>query len=539
MLQALRESEERYRALVELSPDGILVHFGGTIVFANTKAAELLGASSPDDLHGKKVLDFVHPDYREMVVDRIRRLAEEGPTVPLLEEVLVRLDGTTFDAEVVAAAYQLEGGPAVQVVFRDITERKATMDQVRRQRDELGALHHTALGLVRNLDPKQLLQTIVARAAALAGTEHGYLYVRDQEAGDLVVSVGVGDFVGWIGHHLKRGEGIAGTVWATGKPVLVEDYDEWEHRAASFPRGVLHAGLGVPLTSGVELVGVIGLAHVERGQVFGDEAVSLLSRFAQLASLALHNAELYENVRAGLERERELTHQLRAADEMKNTFLAAVSHELRTPLSAVMGVAQTLERELDRLPPEEVRELLHGLSTKASTLNRLLSDLLDLDRLSRGILEPQRRSVEVGELIRRVVDQMEVVDRPVRVEATPVTVPVDAAKIERVVENLVSNAIRHTAPGGAIWVGCRPTEDGGALLWVDDEGPGVPDEIAEAIFEPFRQGPSQHAHSPGVGVGLSLVARFAELHGGRAWVEPRMSGGSSFKVYLPGSEADG
>ena len=80
--------------------------------------------------------------------------------------------------------------------------------------------------------------------------------------------------------------------------------------------------------------------------------------------------------------------------------------------------------------------------------------------------------------------------------------------------------------------------DGGVLVTVDDEGPGVPEDMREAIFEPFRQIPGRSPHSPGVGVGLSLVARFAELHGGRAWVEPRPEGGSSFRVFLPDAEPD-
>jgi two-component system sensor histidine kinase MtrB len=100
------------------------------------------------------------------------------------------------------------------------------------------------------------------------------------------------------------------------------------------------------------------------------------------------------------------------------------------------------------------------------------------------------------------------------------------------VENLLVNAARHTPPDCTIWVKVVP-EDGGVLITVEDQGAGVPEELRETIFEPFRQGPGAPAHSPGVGIGLSLVARFAELHAGRAWVEERPGGGASFKVFLP------
>jgi signal transduction histidine kinase len=115
----------------------------------------------------------------------------------------------------------------------------------------------------------------------------------------------------------------------------------------------------------------------------------------------------------------------------------------------------------------------------------------------------------------------------------PVTIAADPRKLERIVENLLANTIRHTPKRTRVWIGTRAT-DGGALITVADEGPGVPSELHEAVFEPFRQGPSPSSHAPGVGVGLALVARFAELHGGRAWVEDREGGGASFRVFLPG-----
>ena len=104
--------------------------------------------------------------------------------------------------------------------------------------------------------------------------------------------------------------------------------------------------------------------------------------------------------------------------------------------------------------------------------------------------------------------------------------------MERIVENLVTNAVRYTPPGTPVWVKVGSHERG-ALITVEDAGPGVSPELRKAIFEPFRQGEEVIQHSPGVGVGLTLVKRFAELHGGRAWVEERDGGGASFRVFLP------
>jgi PAS domain S-box-containing protein len=233
-------------------------------------------------------------------------------------------------------------------------------------------------------------------------------------------------------------------------------------------------------------------------------------------------------------REREAAQRLRALDEMKNTFLEAVSHDLRTPLTSILGSALTLEQSGLQMRHEDALDLIGRIAANARKLERLLSDLLDLDRLQRGIITPQRRSTDLDALVRHCVAETEHEDgREITVDVDQVTVEVDAAKVERIVENLLSNAIRHTPATVPVWIRAHE-QDGGILLVVEDAGPGVAEDLREAVFEPFRQLPgSISMHSPGVGVGLTLVRRFAELHGGRAWVEPREGGGASFRVFLP------
>jgi PAS domain S-box-containing protein len=241
-----------------------------------------------------------------------------------------------------------------------------------------------------------------------------------------------------------------------------------------------------------------------------------------------------EALRRALQREREAGARLRALDEMKTTFLHAVSHELRTPLASILGSALTLDNDQVNLSEDDARDLIRRLGLNSRKLDRLLSDLLDLDRLDRGILEPNRLPVDLAAMTRRLVDDqsLPLAGRPIEVVTDPILAEVDPAMVERIVENLLINAVRHTERGTAIWVCVRAVEDG-VLVTVEDAGPGVPEELRAGLFEPFRQGPGRDEHSPGVGIGLSLVARFAELHGGRAWIEDRPGGGASFKVSLP------
>ena len=240
-----------------------------------------------------------------------------------------------------------------------------------------------------------------------------------------------------------------------------------------------------------------------------------------------------ERERQALERERQAASELRALDEMKNTFLDAVSHELRTPLATVIGIALTLQRAGPSLTEEDTIDLVDRLVANAGKLDRLLADLLDLDRLTKGIVAPQRSPTDLAALVSRVAQEWrQRSGRQVEVVVEPVVAWVDSAKIERVVENLLANAARHTTPGTPVWVKVARRPEG-VLLAVEDAGGGVPQELRATLFEPFRQGPGAAAHAPGVGIGLSLVARFAELHGGRAWVQDRPGGGASFQVLLP------
>ena len=177
-------------------------------------------------------------------------------------------------------------------------------------------------------------------------------------------------------------------------------------------------------------------------------------------------------------------------------------------------------------------EMVGHLAHQASKLDRLLSDLLDLDRLRHGFMRPNLRPTDVQELATRVASDLHSNTHVIDVNGSRVIADVDAPKVERIIENLLANAVNHTPSGTKIMVSVEP-QDGGVLIAVDDDGPGVADEQREAIFGIFNRGTASD-RVPGTGIGLSLVAQFTALHGGSAWVEESASGGASFRVFLPG-----
>jgi PAS domain S-box-containing protein len=254
------------------------------------------------------------------------------------------------------------------------------------------------------------------------------------------------------------------------------------------------------------------------------------------------NAELMaaNRLAVALDRERAAAEHLRTLDELKSGFLQAVSHDLRTPLASVLGISLTLQRGRGLIGPADTDDLLGRLAANARRLDRILTGLLDLDKLDRGIVELRREPVDLASLVAGVVSEAkdELDTHPVNLQLLPIQVLADAAKVERVVENLLANAARHTDPGTPIWVRVEPL-DRGALLCVDDAGPGIPAEQRESIFRPFQRGPAGATYAPGSGVGLALVAQIASLHDGQAWVEDRAGGGASFRVLLPVGNGDG
>jgi PAS domain S-box-containing protein len=235
-------------------------------------------------------------------------------------------------------------------------------------------------------------------------------------------------------------------------------------------------------------------------------------------------------LRKALEREREASERLHAVDEMKNAFLSAVSHELRTPLTVLIGTSDTLARHAETLSREEIQLFGSGLYSKAKELDRLLADLLDLERLRTGTTTITATPADLEALANAVVASSGVArTHPVEVSVTCPIVWVDVFKIERILHNLLVNAAKHTPGSTQVWVRIGETADG-VLIEVEDAGRGVPRELQTSLFEPFRRG---DPHAPtGAGIGLSIVAKFADLHGGRAWVSDREGGGASFSVLV-------
>lgn len=216
---------------------------------------------------------------------------------------------------------------------------------------------------------------------------------------------------------------------------------------------------------------------------------------------------------------------LERSDRAKDESIRVVSHDMRGPLGVIRGFVEMLRDNGDRLSEADKSHALKRIDAVTERLQRLVADVLDLERI-RPDSEPP--PIRVDTLVDEFISALETGGRPVSVQCQPVLAPLDPVHVERIIENLVLNAVRHTPAGTPITV--RVASDaGGVLIEVEDHGPGVADSEKKAIFEPFRRGQGTRV---GTGLGLALVASFAQRYQGRAWVEDRPGGGATFRVFL-------
>jgi signal transduction histidine kinase len=282
----------------------------------------------------------------------------------------------------------------------------------------------------------------------------------------------------------------------------------------------------IPVIDGIAAVLVVGT-----GSPPGPEAqdVEVFRMLASQASLALMNVRRFDEQRQVIERLAEL-------DRMKNDFLSTVSHELRTPLTVITGMGRTLEHQWRSLDDDVRSDLLSRMNANATTLDQVIGQLLDFSKLEGGQLRPDATEIDLTLLLSRVVDRLGTLLRDHRVEMdfdANLRTVADPGLVERVVENLLSNAAKYTPPGSRVLVSAHEGGADDVVVAVSDDGPGIPEgEVARIGERFFRGGDMNTRTTRGTGLGLAVVSEILELHGSRLEVESRVGAGSRFSFRL-------
>jgi two-component system, sensor histidine kinase and response regulator len=577
--EALRETEERYRQMFhEHRAIKLLIDpCSGAIVDANQGAADFYG-------YPLKTLTTMHI-YEintlpaDVLLPKFRAAAQREQSHFIFQHRLC--SGVIRDVEVNTGPVTVKGRRLLYSIVHDITERRKAEHALRQQNEYLAVLYETTLAVINRLEVADVLDAIVVRAASLAGTTHGFIYLyesggtstnsleRHGTRGELIMKVGQGLYRPYVGMRTTQPRGLVGEVWRTGQPLVISDYRTWPGRSPESRWDQLDAVMGVPLTSDGQVIGVLGLAHTEAGRRFHDEEIATLSRFAQLASIALDNARLYTTAQLEiLERKRAEERLALARDEaieaarLKSGFLAMMSHELRTPLNAIIGFTELTLNEHAGPLNQSQRSNLERVSRNAQNLLDIINSILDMSKIDAGYMQLGDEKVSLEDIVRGAVAGIETMLSTKRLKlhlehlcCGGTSVRGDAMRLHQITLNLLSNAVKFTPESGTIMVtiecgvaadivagavpGDQAPDGEWVVLSVIDTGIGIPPMEQERIWSEFYQiDASTTREYGGTGLGLAIVKRLTLLMGGQVGLRSKPGQGSTFSIWLPPMQVD-
>ena len=268
------------------------------------------------------------------------------------------------------------------------------------------------------------------------------------------------------------------------------------------------------------------------GTVYADEHAEADLEVRRRFLPALASLLAVANERERLTREALEAEALRRSDAVKTAILRAVSHDLRSPLTAIATAVGALRNTTLKLKPADREELLETIDLEQARLNRLVANLLEMSRLEAGAAVPAVELWTVDELIRQAVADVAANGRVLIRGADTQLVRVDAAQIERVLANLLENALKFSPAGSPVQVRVTATR-AEVIVRVVDQGPGIPEPELERVFEPFYR---REGGRVGAGLGLAIARGFAQANGARLWAESRPDQGATFALALPAAE---
>ncbi len=509
----VRQSEATYRALFENSNDGIFIMSPeGIELRANQRALDLV-AYSQEEWHDISNDQLVVDEEREDAWQRFQAVAH-GELMPLYERVFLRKDGKKVNVEINLSAVRDADGKViiVQSVVRDITERKKIEASLRESEERYRRAISAADAVPYSLDYGSDHYTFMGE-----GIERLTGYTRDEMTPRL--------FNAFILESQYHGE-----MEGQSTPDVIRKVRSGELT----PSGILRSDFRILAKNGehrwlldasVQIMGASGHATGSIG-ILQDVTYRKTAE-----EILRENRDKLSAANAALEK----------ASRLKDEFLASMSHELRTPLTGILGLSEALQLQTHGSLNERQLKALRNIEKSGRHLLELINDILDLSKIEAGKLDLQLEPFSVVEVCQASLQLVKGMAHQKNhnidfaINISPIMLRADARRMKQMLVNLLSNAIKFTPEGGQIGleVEARP-EENTIRFSVWDKGIGIRSEELGKLFQPFVQlDSSLERQYAGTGLGLSLVQRMAELHGGSVQLESAYGEGSRFTITLP------
>lgn len=530
---ALRHSEERYRSLVIASAQVVWTTTPSGEIDGDLPEWRALTGQSLEEIQGLGWLNAIHPDDRQHVSE-VWDEAIRTSTIYNTEYRVRRHDGSY--------SYFAARGVPVREPDGRVREWVGTctdIDERRQAEQALAFLAETSSILAASLDYETTLTTVARLAVPHLADWCAIDIVENGTIRRLVVEhVDPGKIA--LAHELQQRyppnpnatQGVY-NVLRTGKSELMAELPDGllvaaardaEHLALIRALGVT-SYMVVPLLARDEVLGTLTLVSSESGRRFGRTHLAHAEEVARRAALAVDNARLYREAQTAI-REREV-------------ILSVASHELKNPLTALMGYARLLDSRAVVGRPMSERDVrgVRTIAEQGERLNQMLDLLLDIARIESGRLRLEQAPVDLGELIQRMVAEIEPGLSEHTISFQPPDAPLivhgDTVRLEQVFRNLLNNAVKYSPQGGLVEASVE-RQDSSVVVAVRDEGIGIASDALPYLFQRFYRAPQEDVQQlGGLGVGLYVVREIVTLHGGSVDVASTEGEGSTFTVALP------
>jgi PAS domain S-box-containing protein len=541
MEQKLQESRQWLTTILKSIGDAVIAtDTAGNVSFLNDPAIALtgwdqesaLGRALPDVLRIRQ--DHTTTTIEELVRQAKLALGSKRGKSNTKEVWLTAIDGSTAPIEYTIAPIQQHNGMAMVLVFRDITKRRRAEREVAHRLAQSQTLRDVMLAAASTLDFDQVLERTMATLQAEMGIEFISYVMPGDTAETLTLhrsQIGFDLSPGDIRIPLDRS--VSGRALSTGEAVLLRDVTSCPFYFAGAPG--IQSELAVPVWVNGTVHGVLDLESRGPG-AFDEDALSFYTAIAGQLSIALQNAHLYHHATQRAQELSEALDSLQELDDLKSEFIQNVSHELRMPITLIKGYSALLaEGELGELSESQQRAA-DVVSRRADMMCNLVEDILLI--LLTEHKEPEIEAVPIVQLAESAVE-----DFKLRAAEADLNLVADierdigpaagvAAHLQRVLDNLLGNAVKFTRANGTITLRLKQRDEG-IVLQVSDTGIGIPPEEQARIFDRFYQvdGSAQRRYG-GAGLGLALVKEVVEACGGSVRVDSESNVGTTFTVTL-------
>ncbi len=486
----LQISEENYRKLVEISPNPIGVHINGKFVYLNDAALKLIGAKKPEDIIGKAVINILHPDSRDKVLERIAQM-QAGMEVSAMEEKFIRLDGKVIDVMVGSSRMIYKGKDAFQVVVNDISGLKKIEKDLRTSEERFRSIFENApIGMYKTSPDGKILMANRA-------------------------------FIEMLGYS------------------SFEEFSKLNMREIYAEKDVREKLLQIVRTKG-ETVGYETMFKKKEGSLINVRFNTKYVKNTEGDNYFLEGT--VEDITTQMKIKEELVKAKENAEEISNiksNFLANMSHELRTPLVAILGFAEIFRTELE---DEIHKEMADSIYISGQRLLETLNSILDLSRIEANKVDINKEELNVANIIKEITSSFLnfaykkglYINSVIKDEN--VVGMLDKQMVFKIINHLVNNSIKYTVKGGITLELDTYLDDRNKWIkiTVKDTGIGIPSNSLNIIFEEFRQvSEGLSRNFEGSGLGLTITKRFVEILKGKMTVTSQEGVGTEFEVHLP------